>query len=242
MVQALRSSSIILYLHQPPKDITKGFVFGSDPRSCDVLLANTNTSGISANHFSIRIDWVSRDAMVVCLSSNGLRVKPVGNRPFTTLTQTRWQELKTNTTTHFHITGYLDVHVAVPDRGNSKADYERNLSEYFLAFKNAMPELANISLDDKEVTPLIMIRSAGLEGREYYPTMRIETGDFNRDAKVILYDAKCRPTLDALEKTEVQAGAIDTGLKASSSVNGEQPAVLYMPLIENVIKADSRWV
>ena len=177
---------------------------------------------------------------MVCLSSNGLRVKAFGNRPITTLSQTKWQILKTSTTTQFHVTGYLDVHISIPDRGNLQATYERNLSEYFLAYKNAVPELANISLDDEEVTPLILIRSAGLEGKEYYPTMRIETGDFDRDAKVILYNAKCRPTPDALEKTQQLAGAIDTGLNASSGANGERPAVLYMPLIQNVIKADTR--
>lgn len=59
-IQSLKSASIGLYFNQQPKDITRGFVFGSDPRSCDVLLANTKGTGISANHFSISIDWASR--------------------------------------------------------------------------------------------------------------------------------------------------------------------------------------
>ena len=226
MVQSIESSSIILYLHQPPKDITKGFVFGSDSRSCDVLLANTNTSGISANHFSIRIDWVSQNSMIVCLSSHGLGVKVYGSSSSTTLIQSKWQILETSTTTQLHVTGYLDVIISVPDRGNLQGYYERNLSEYFQAYKNAVPDLANISLDDKEVTPLILIRNAGLEGREYYPTMRIETGDCSRDAEVILYDEKCRPTPDASKKTQGLARIIDTGPRASSSTNGERPAEL----------------
>ena len=154
--------------------------------------------------------------MVVCLASKGLRVKPAGSSYFITLPQSKWRILETSTTTRFHLTGYLDVHISIPDRGNLKAEYERNLSEYFLAYKNAVPDLANISLDDKEVTPLILIRNAGLEGREYYPTMRIETGDFPRDAEVILYDAKCRPAPDASKKTQGQAG----------TTNGERPAEL----------------
>ena len=164
--------------------------------------------------------------MIVCLSSHALGVKAVGSSSFTTLVQSKWQILKTSTTTRFHVTGYLDVHISVPDRGNLKAEYERNLNEYFLAYKNAVPELANISLDDKEVTPLILIRSPGLEGREYYPTMRIETGDLYCDAEVILYDAKCRPKPDALKKTQELAGTIDTGLNSSSNTNGERPAEL----------------
>lgn len=83
-----------------------------------------------------------------------------------------------------------------------------------------MPELANISLRDSEVTPLIVHRCPGLDGKEYYTTGKIETGDPDYDAKVFLYDAKCRPAPDALMKTQGLSGASDTGPKYSVHANG----------------------
>ncbi|KAJ9624529.1 Protein kinase protein rad53 [Taxawa tesnikishii (nom. ined.)] len=42
---------------QPPEDIQKGYVFGTDPRRCDVLLGQRRGQGsISGEHFSITFD------------------------------------------------------------------------------------------------------------------------------------------------------------------------------------------
>ena len=200
-MQSLTHFKIALYLDQLPKDITKGFVFGSDPRSCDVLLANTKGMGISANHFSIHVDCISRDPMITCLSSNGIRVKPIGGRAGQLLSKQNWQKLGSSTSWNVHIRDNLSVILFSPDRNDLQAAYEQNLQRYFLKYKNAVPELANISLRDDEVTPLILDRCAGLEGKEYYSTERIETGDVDYDRKVFVYLAKCKPTLEMIQRT-----------------------------------------
>ena len=203
---------IALYLNQLPKDITKGFVFGSDPRSCDVLLANTKGTGVSANQFSIHVDCVSRDPMITCLSSNDIRVRPFGERAGQVLSKQNWQRLGSDTAWIVNIRDNLSAMLSSPDRMNLQAAFERNLQRYFLEYKNAVPELANISLRDDEVTPLILERCAGLEGKEYYSTKRMETGDVDYDSKVLLYLAKCKPTLDMIQRM--------TG--------GKRPAALYI--------------
>ena len=48
-----REPSIQLRLDQPPKNRGNGYVFGSDPNSCDVFLGRA-MDGISTNMFSIR--------------------------------------------------------------------------------------------------------------------------------------------------------------------------------------------
>ena len=57
-----------LSLSLGPKDLSKGFVFGSDPRTCDILLAKDKISGISGNHFSINVDWRSGNPLITCLT------------------------------------------------------------------------------------------------------------------------------------------------------------------------------
>jgi hypothetical protein len=52
---------ILLRLDKPPKDPTRGWQFGTDPRFCDYLLGHRGTNGISSRQFCITITqsfWV----------------------------------------------------------------------------------------------------------------------------------------------------------------------------------------
>ena len=55
-----REPSIHLRFDQPPKSRSDGYVFGSDPESCDVFLGRA-IDGISAHTFSIRFTKVCPD-------------------------------------------------------------------------------------------------------------------------------------------------------------------------------------
>ena len=103
-------------------------------------------------------------------------------------------------------TGDLDVALVNPTRGNLQAAYDRNLQNYFLEYRNAVPELANISLDDDEITPLILVRGTGLKGTEYFATKKIVTGHVAYDSKVFLYNVKGKPTPDALKVAQKEGG------------------------------------
>lgn len=203
-----------MYLDQPPKDITKGFVFGSEQRTCDVLLADNKETGISGNHFSIHIDWVSRDPRITCLSGNSLRAKVTTSRTSTILTKNTWQRLESGTTVDIVVTADLGVSLSVPNREDLQAAYDGILEDYFTVFKNAVPELANISLRETDATPFILDRCPGLTGKEYYTTGKFETGDRDYDTKVFLYRANRKVTQDT--RTVSQGGG------------GNWPALLYM--------------
>ena len=202
VTQSLTPRYIGLYFNQHPRDITRGFIFGSDPKTCDVLLATTKDTGISANHFSITVDWAHRIPVITCLSGNGLQTKVVGGTTFKILPKNKWQSLVPDTITHVYVQEGLGLRLLNPARRDLQEAYDLNLQTYFLEYKNAVPELANISLQDAEITPLVVYRCPGLAGRQYYTTKKFLTGNPDYDSKVFLYDAKYRPTLDTLAATE----------------------------------------
>ena len=125
------------------------------------------------------------------------------------------------------VTQGLGVMLYNPDRKELQATYNRNLQDYFLEFKNAVPELANISLRDIEVTPLILYRCPGLEGKEYYAIGKIETGDHDYDTKVFLYNAKRRRTADAGMTTEEKAETQAKYPKSSSHANSKKLSLCW---------------
>ena len=227
----VRPGIIALYLKPHPKDISNGFVFGSDSRSCDVLLANNKGTGVSGNHFSIQLDWETRNPVLTCLSRNYIEAETRGKNAKKVLSKGAWQVLKRETSTSVQVTKELRVLLTSPKRGNQEFDsYDRNVQEYLRDFKNAVPELANISLQDTDVTPFIMYRCPGLEGTEYYATQKIETGDPDYDSNVSLYYAECRLEAEAPMTAQEVAG-IDFALpEYSSHVEGKQPAALYLLL------------
>ena len=148
--------------NQHPKDITRGFIFGSDPKTCDVLLATTKDTGISANHFSITVDWAHRIPVITCLSGNGFQTKVVGGTAIKTLPKNKWQRLVHDTITNVYVQEGLGLRLLNPARWDVQEAYDLNLQNYFLEYKNAVPELANISLQDAEITPLVVYRCPGL--------------------------------------------------------------------------------
>ena len=238
-MQVLRPGAIALYLDQQPKDISRGFVFGSDSTSCDVLLANAKNTGISANHLSIRIDWVSRDPIIICLSGNKLRLRVTDSRTDSILSKNARQKLSSGTTASVRVCEDLHMVLCNPTRGNLQAAYDQNLQDYFLKFKNAVPELANISLGDEEVTPLILNNCEGLGGRLYYVIMKIETGDRSYDDMVLVYEAKCKPMPDAVVMTPDVAGDNIEQPRYSSYDNGRQSETLLNGSMNTVQWADS---
>ena len=150
--------------------------------------------------------------MIVCLSRNGLRARDIGTKTAINLSKNSWKRVKPGTTMNVHVTRNLGVRLIIPARGDLQAAYDHNLQNYFLEFKNAVPELANISLGDTEVTPLILDRCDGLEGIGYCTTELIETGDVGYDRKVFLYNARRKSTPDALAVAH----------------RGKRPTALYM--------------
>ena len=227
VTQSFNRRSIGLSFDQHPRDITRGFVFGSDPKTCDVLLAKTKDTGISANQFSITIDWAYRIPIVTCLSGNGLKIRVVGRSANEFLPKNEWQRLISGTVTNVHVQAGLTLRLLNPTRGDLQDAYDLSLQNYFLEYKNAVPELANISLQDAEITPLVVYRSRGLEGRQYYTTEHFLTGDPEYDSRVFLYNAKYRAAPDTLVATRQGEGGNNT-----QSPDGKQSGAIQRPPYE----------
>ena len=168
-----------------PKDLSKGFVFGSDPETCDVLLAEDKAGGISGNHFSISVDWRTGNPLITCLSTNeyhGLRIQSgVGT---TVYFRHGWKVLNPESKTTIQISNDMQLVVYTPIRENREPAYSYRLLDYFRKCQDAVPEMNHLKLYDKEPTPLLVSRGRGLIGMEYFTISTVVR------AKVVLCEAK----------------------------------------------------
>ncbi|CAF9919808.1 MAG: hypothetical protein ALECFALPRED_001307 [Alectoria fallacina] len=177
---------IALSFDPSPKDVSKGFVFGSDPETCDVLLAKDKTSGISGNLFSINIDWRSGNPLITCLTPNDgstcIRIR--AGKLWYLYLQHAWEVLDPGVTTTIKISEDMKLVVHNPGRKNREPAYSSNLQSYFKKCQVAVPSMTNLKLYDPEPTPLLVSRGRGLTGMEYFTTSTI-VGE-----RVVLCEAK----------------------------------------------------
>ena len=156
-----------------PKDLSKGFVFGSDPQTCDVLLAKDKTSGVSGNHFSINVDWHSANPIITCLTldeKTGIRIFSESDCVWKLYLGAECEVIKPDTTTHLEITHRMKMVIHNPHRDSKNYRYNKNLQDYLTRCQNAYPNMSHIRLYDPEQTPLMISRTRGLTGREYVTT------------------------------------------------------------------------
>lgn len=170
-----------------PKDLSRGFVFGSDPETCDVLIAKTNISGVSGNHFSINVAWDSGNPFITCLSSNegtGIHLWSRSDDIWKVYLRATGEEIEPDTAKTIRIAGGMRLKVYNPARNGTESVYSRNLRKYFNNCQDAFPEMRHMRLYDPEQTPRMINRTRGLTGREYITTSTT-VGD-----KVVLCKAK----------------------------------------------------
>ena len=163
---------LALGLNESPRDISKGFIFGSDPETCDILLAENIYSGISGNHFSIGVDWHTGNPLITCLTPNnvgtGVRIK--SGFPFSRLFQGEWKVLDPGETAIIMISDSMKVLVHSPGLNARGSVYRSNLEDYFHEYQAAVPEMAHLKLFDSDPTPLLVHRGQGLTKVDYVTT------------------------------------------------------------------------
>lgn len=180
-----------LYLTLEPKNLLKGFVFGTDEDTCDVLLHRSRTSGISGNHFSIQIDWDSGSPVLSCLTGRGVRLKEESTRQqMRTLSRDDAQTIPPGTTLFVEVIDGFELTVSCPHRGESQSTYNEKLKEYYGRYKDAVPDMSNVTLNRPDMTPFISRYYVGLNRGIYYTTQRMTTGDAEYDSKVFLYNTQ----------------------------------------------------
>ena len=170
-----------------PKDLSKGFVFGSDPQTCDVLLAKDKTSGVSGSHFSINVDWRSGNPLITCLTLDegaGIRIFSELDCVWKLYLRAACEVIEPGATTHLEISHRMKLRIHNPGRDSNNSRYNKNLQDYLKRCQIAVPNMSHMKLYDPEQTPLMISRTRGLTGREYVTTTSI-VGD-----KIVLCQAR----------------------------------------------------
>ena len=179
-----------------PKDVSKGFVFGSDPQTCDVLLANNKHVGVSGNHFSISVDWKTGNPLITSLTPNegatGIRIL-IGS-VWVLYLRNAWKVVDPGLPITIKISDQMHLVVHNPGRKNRETAYIEKLQSYFEKCQDNVPEMAHLRLFDPEPTPLLVSRGRGLTGMEYFTTKTI-VGN-----KVVLGEARSYQDLAGVSK------------------------------------------
>jgi hypothetical protein len=143
-----REIAIQLTFTSQPKEIHKGFVFGSD-ESCDVFLDSSRASG---RHFAITFNPSSGSLLVVNKSSAGTMVgqKMILERDGTQVTEE---------SVSVDCDG-LRFMAVTPDRGRYQADYTKKLGKY-LGYLLAAGPCTSRSLHAPPTTPIVPRKKVG---------------------------------------------------------------------------------
>ena len=188
VIEASVSVHFALILDPGPKDVSKGFVFGSDPETCDVLLAKDKNTGISGNHLSINVDWHTGNPLLTCLTikdgSTGIRIK--SGSTCSLYLRDMWTVLGPGDIITVMLPETMKMMVYSPGLSLRGSVYLNNLKSYFHKYQAAVPEMARLKLFDSDPTPLLVHRGRGLTGLEYL-TIATRVSE-----KVVSCDAKTR--------------------------------------------------
>ena len=170
---AYANAHFSLSLKPGPKDISKGFVFGSDPQTCDIILAKDKTTGISGNHFSINVDWRSGNPLITCLTPDGgtgIHILSLSESLWKLYLRGASKEIEPNTPITVKVSRRMQLIIHNPSRNRNEFGYNRHLQEHLKRCQNAIPNMSHMKLYEPEQTPLMISRTRGLTGREYVTT------------------------------------------------------------------------
>ena len=170
---AFANARLSLSLNPGPKDLSKGFVFGSDPQTCDVLLAKDKTSGISGTHFSINVDWRSGNPLITCLTPDdgaGIHILSPSENLWKLYLRAASKEIEPYTSITVRVSRRIRLVIHNPSRDRNEFGYNRNLQDYLKRCRKSIPNMSHMRLYDPEQTPLMISRTRGLTGREYVTT------------------------------------------------------------------------
>lgn len=145
-------SQIQLTFDNKPKDLEKGFVFGSDPRICDVFLGERG-AGFSGQHFCITFNergeviFKNKSRKKAQVDYNG------ENPPFRT--QFTWILFVTYKNIEITVGDKNDLIFKVEwpkNRDSCRAEYEAHRDAYFKERRNAFPPLSQLDMESQQTT------------------------------------------------------------------------------------------
>jgi len=147
-----------LTFDKAPKDASKGYSFGTNSKSCDVVLGSRGARGISGLHFCITFDVTFNGEKHLILrdsSTNGMAVSYSGQareevrHHFTWILDLKKEEEKWDV--EVHIRG-LRFKVELASHKTCQAEYDKEVDEFLKDSRTALPPLDVLGIDSHTTT------------------------------------------------------------------------------------------
>ena len=147
-------SQITLTFDNKPKNLQKGFVFGSDPRICDIFLGERG-AGFSGQQFCITFNergeviFNNTSRKEAEVNYNG--EKPSRRTQFTWILFDKYQNIKIT----LGEKDDLIFKIKWPKHGTYRAEYEAHRNAYFEERRNAFPPLSQLDMETQPTTAML---------------------------------------------------------------------------------------
>ncbi|EEH04567.1 serine/threonine-protein kinase [Histoplasma capsulatum G186AR] len=206
--------SLQLTFNNPPKDITRGFVFGTEKKICDVLLARRKRQGISGVHFCITFE-----------SENHLVLRDISTKN-TAVSYNRWGEkykrrgfkwiLNLDNEPRkisIHLFDGFRLDITLPNHASCLKEYYENVNSYVKESQDSVLALGGLNVPSQDPTR----QRTPLDDPIYFPLRIIGSGTYGTVWKVIdvstgisYASKKLHSPVDLQERAENQIEAIKT--------------------------------
>ena len=152
-------SQIQLTFDDKPKNLEKGFVFGSDPQICDVFLGERG-AGFSGQQFCITFN-ARGEVIFKNTSRKQAQVNYNGENP-SHRNQFTWILFDTYENIKITVGEKEDLIFKVkwPKHGTYRAEYEAHRDAYFKERRNALPPLSQLDMESQQTTAGITARQS----------------------------------------------------------------------------------
>ena len=196
------ASRIHLTFDKKPKNLEKGFVFGSDPQKCDVVIGNY-VAGFSRQHFRItfnaRGEVILEDTSRKATCVNYRREKDYLRNHFTwilfdhyenivvTLNKAKPEDDEDKTKVKAKNTNELIFKVEWPKNRNELywAEYNAHRDAYLEDRRNALPSLSQLGVESQQTTAQLTAPHAPRQQPMYLPEEELGRGQFGTVHKVL---------------------------------------------------------
>ena len=150
---------LILRFDDKLKDITRGWQFGTDPKSCDILLGHRGTPGISAKHLSItvtrmkKVELYNESKFGTVVSYNGQSTISAfeGDKRMLSLNLEKYRDWAT-VKVFVPYENKLTFTISFPRRKESQLQYLQNLRTFVQKREKAYPMISQLGLSDGSPT------------------------------------------------------------------------------------------
>ncbi len=153
------ADSILLQLDKPPKDPSRGWQFGTDPRCCDYLLGHRGTNGVSSRQFCITITqlfWVElhdESRYGTCVGHDGQAKQVVIKNDKRLLSygpgaRKQWKEV----VIYVPDADSLAFKIEFPNHRVGGGEYRRKLQTFVDNSRTALPSVDGLGLDSNPPT------------------------------------------------------------------------------------------